>query len=285
MSLEDYKVLFLMEKSSIVIKGLEKRINAEEYETASIVENFDKIEEYAKDAGVFVVYNPQSILDVKYGQKNIVLIKDQAKDNNCNIIFVGEIGDKENITKEYPEFVASRWMVRPVDPDEFVTIVEEELRDHEKRLERKNYSEMDSKVNETLDVRDVHLSVKNGGGDKKRILIVDDDPSYAGMVKNWIKDRYKTDVVTAGMQAISFLLKKPVDLILLDYEMPVVDGPQVLQMLRQEPVTKDIPVVFLTGVSSREGVSRVMELKPAGYILKSTTRENLMNFLQEKLHG
>lgn len=285
MSLEDYKVLFLMEKSSIVIKGLEKRINAEEYETASIVENFDKIEEYAKEAGVFVVYNPQSILDVKYGQKKIVLIKDQAKDNNCNIIFVGEIGDKENITKEYPEFVASRWMVRPVDPDEFVTIVEEELRDHEKRLERKSYSEMDSKVNETLDVRDVHLSVKNGGGDKKRILIVDDDPSYAGMVKNWIKDRYKTDVVTAGMQAISFLLKKPVDLILLDYEMPVVDGPQVLQMLRQEPVTKDIPVVFLTGVSSREGVSRVMELKPAGYILKSTTRENLMNFLQEKLHG
>ena len=285
MSLEDYKVLFLMEKSSIVIKGLEKRINAEEYETVSIVENFDKIEEYAKEAGVFVVYNPQSILDVKYGQKNIVLIKNQAKDNNCNIIFVGEIGDKENITKEYPEFVASRWMVRPVDPDEFVTIVEEELRDHEKRLERKSYSEMDSKVNETLDVRDVHLSVKNGGGDKKRILIVDDDPSYAGMVKNWIKDRYKTDVVTAGMQAISFLLKKPVDLILLDYEMPVVDGPQVLQMLRQEPVTKDIPVVFLTGVSSREGVSRVMELKPAGYILKSTTRENLMNFLQEKLHG
>ncbi|WP_049944989.1 response regulator [Butyrivibrio sp. AC2005] len=285
MSLEDYKVLFLMEKSSIVIKGLEKRINAEEYETASIVENFDKIEEYAKEAGVFVVYNPLSILDVKYGQKKIVLIKDQAKDNNCNIIFVGEIGDKENITKEYPEFVASRWMVRPVDPDEFVTIVEEELRDHEKRLERKSYSEMDSKVNETLDVRDVHLSVKNGGGDKKRILIVDDDPSYAGMVKNWIKDRYKTDVVTAGMQAISFLLKKPVDLILLDYEMPVVDGPQVLQMLRQEPVTKDIPVVFLTGVSSREGVSRVMELKPAGYILKSTTRENLMNFLQEKLHG
>ena len=274
-----------MEKSSIVIKGLEKRINAEEYETVSIVENFDKIEEYAKEAGVFVVYNPQSILDVKYGQKNIVLIKNQAKDNNCNIIFVGEIGDKENITKEYPEFVASRWMVRPVDPDEFVTIVEEELRDHEKRLERKSYSEMDSKVNETLDVRDVHLSVKNGGGDKKRILIVDDDPSYAGMVKNWIKDRYKTDVVTAGMQAISFLLKKPVDLILLDYEMPVVDGPQVLQMLRQEPVTKDIPVVFLTGVSSREGVSRVMELKPAGYILKSTTRENLMNFLQEKLHG
>ena len=89
------------------------------------------------------------------------------------------------------------------------------------------------------------------------------------------------------MQAISFLLKVPekekVNLILLDYEMPIVDGPQVLQMLRQEPATANIPVVFLTGVGTREGVSRVMELKPDGYILKSTTRDDLLAFLDSKL--
>ena len=45
---------------------------------------------------------------------------------------------------------------------------------------------------------------------------------------------YKTDIVTTGMQAITFLLKNPVDMVLLDYEMPVMDGPQVLQVLRQE---------------------------------------------------
>jgi CheY-like chemotaxis protein len=122
---------------------------------------------------------------------------------------------------------------------------------------------------------------------KKRILIVDDDPSYAKMVREWIKDVYKVDVVTAGMQAISFLLKVPeddkVDLILLDYEMPVVDGPQVLQMLRQEEETANIPVIFLTGVSTKEGVQRVMALKPDGYLLKSTTREDLLSFLSCKL--
>lgn len=85
------------------------------------------------------------------------------------------------------------------------------------------------------------------------------------------------------MQAITFLLKKKVDLILLDYEMPVVDGPQVLQMLRQEDATKDIPVIFLTGNGTKEAVSRVMALKPSGYILKSTTRENLLNLLKAKL--
>ena len=77
---------------------------------------------------------------------------------------------------------------------------------------------------------------------------------------------------------------KKVDLILLDYEMPVVDGPQVLQMLRQEPATEKIPVIFLTGIGTKEAVSRVMALKPDGYILKTTPRGDLLGFLQKKLH-
>ena len=112
---------------------------------------------------------------------------------------------------------------------------------------------------------------------------MDDDPSYAGMVREWIKDEYQVDIVTAGVQAIKFLLKKSADLILLDYEMPVVDGPQVLQMLREEPETANIPVIFLTGIGTKEAVQRVMALKPSGYILKTTTRDDLLIYLREKL--
>ena len=94
-------------------------------------------------------------------------------------------------------------------------------------------------------------------------------------------------IIPAGMQAITFLLKLPesdkVDLILLDYEMPVVDGPQVLQMLRQEPATDSIPVIFLTGNGTKEAVTRVMELKPDGYLLKTTQKEDILKFLAEKL--
>ena len=120
-----------------------------------------------------------------------------------------------------------------------------------------------------------------------RILIVDDDPDYAKIVKEWIKDDFKVDIVTAGVQAINFLMKLPpndqVDLILLDYEMPVVDGPQVLQMLRSDEVTEKIPVVFLTGVGDKESVIRVMSLKPDGYLLKSTSKDGLLKFLKNKL--
>ena len=118
--------------------------------------------------------------------------------------------------------------------------------------------------------------------EKKRILIVDDDPAYAMMVRTWIKESYRADVVTGGMQAIRFLSRNPVDLILLDYEMPSVDGPQVLQMLREDPLTKDIPVVFLTGVGEKDSIDHVLALNPSGYLPKATTRVDLLNYLKEK---
>lgn len=276
---ESKRVVFIMEKSSIVISGLEKRLKADKYTTMSIAENFEKIGRYTDEVGVFIIYNPQEILFAKNGHKNMSLIKDQIMDSNGTLIFVGEAGDKEVITKEFPEFASYRWLIRPVEPEMFCTIVDEEAENYEKRQRRKKIAENSKEV----PFDDTGMLGEESSDTRKRILIVDDDPSYAMMVKAWIKPFYKTDVVTAGMQAITFLLKKPVDLILLDYEMPVVDGPQVLQMLRQEPTTKDIPVIFLTGVSSREGVQRVMELKPSGYVLKSTTSDNLLSIIEDKL--
>ena len=71
------------------------------------------------------------------------------------------------------------------------------------------------------------------------------------------------------------------DLILLDYEMPVTPGPKVMEMLRSESTTKDIPVIFLTGKSDKESVVQVLNLKPEGYILKSVTQNELIEKIAE----
>ena len=65
--------------------------------------------------------------------------------------------------------------------------------------------------------------------------------------------------------------------------MPIVNGSQLLQLLRQDPSTAGIPVVFLTGVSTKDEVAKVMELKPEGYLLKTTSREALLDYLSKKL--
>ena len=71
------------------------------------------------------------------------------------------------------------------------------------------------------------------------------------------------------------------DLILLDYEMPVTSGPQVLEMIRSEMKVGSIPVIFLTGKGDRESVLKVLALKPDGYLLKSMEKAALLKSLEE----
>jgi len=111
---------------------------------------------------------------------------------------------------------------------------------------------------------------------RKTILIVDDDPSYLGLVREWLKGTYKVAMANSGLQAIKWLGKNKADLILLDHEMPVTTGPQVLEMLRSEEKTKNIPVIFLTGKGDKESVMAVVALKPEGYFLKTIEREELL---------
>ena len=77
------------------------------------------------------------------------------------------------------------------------------------------------------------------------------------------------------MNAITWLAKNKADLILLDYEMPVITGPKVLEMIRSEAETSTIPVMFLTGNADRQSIMKVLELKPADYLLKKIDRAGL----------
>ena len=107
-------------------------------------------------------------------------------------------------------------------------------------------------VNEVAEAIDSYLKVF-GKQNKKKILVVDD----------------------SGAMAIKYLSTNRPDLVLLDYEMPIVDGKQVLGMIRSEAEFADIPVMFLTSKGDKESVMQVMELKPDGYLLKTMPPEQI----------
>ena len=88
-------------------------------------------------------------------------------------------------------------------------------------------------------------------------------------------------MANSGLQAIKWLGKNKVDLILLDHEMPVTSGPQVLEMLRNDAETSSIPVMFLTGKGDKESVMAVVALKPEGYFLKNIQKDELLQKLDE----
>ena len=70
---------------------------------------------------------------------------------------------------------------------------------------------------------------------------------------------------------------------MLDYEMPVVDGKQTLEMIRAENDIANIPVVFLTGVSDREHIEAVISLKPAGYMLKPPVKAKILEAIAKAI--
>lgn len=112
--------------------------------------------------------------------------------------------------------------------------------------------------------------------DRKHILVVDDDPIMLKTVKEQLHDDYDVGMAINGKIAMKFLERKRTDLILLDYEMPGENGPAVLAKIRENDELKDIPVVFLTGVSDRDKIKEAIALRPQGYLLKPIDHNKLM---------
>lgn len=113
-------------------------------------------------------------------------------------------------------------------------------------------------------------------GEKRRIMIIDDSTGMLRAIKMHLGNDYEVATAISGKIALKYLQNKRVDLILLDYEMPEMDGPEVFQRLQENPETADIPVIFLTGINDTAKIQKALSMKPKGYILKPVNRELLL---------
>ncbi len=122
---------------------------------------------------------------------------------------------------------------------------------------------------------------ENKESGKKKILIVDDSSIVRESMRQLLDKDYEVATAQSGLAAIRCMVLDRPDLVLLDYEMPVCDGRQVLEMIRSEPELADTPVIFLTGRTDKESVSKVISLKPAGYLVKSMKPEEIKKSVDE----
>lgn len=119
---------------------------------------------------------------------------------------------------------------------------------------------------------------------RPHILVVDDDKNVLKLLKAALEDRYDVTAIAGGKMALKFLETKTPDLIFLDYEMPVENGPEVFRKIKKLDSAKDIPVVFLTGVADREKITEVLSLKPNGYLLKPINMERVNDTIKSLLN-
>lgn len=117
-------------------------------------------------------------------------------------------------------------------------------------------------------------------GKKQHILVVDDNAMVLRNIKGVLESAYSVAVAPSGIHAFISIGKKMPNLILLDYEMPEMNGKEVLKKIREQKEYADIPVVFLTSMDSCETVMELLALKPAGYILKPADSQMLLERIE-----
>src|SRR4030042_1561344 len=110
-----------------------------------------------------------------------------------------------------------------------------------------------------------------------RILLVDDEADIVSTIEFRLKS-CEFDVTTAGngKEALEKATKEKPDLILLDINMPVMDGHEMLGRLRSRPDLKDTPVIMLTAYSDRRDVSKAADLGISDYVTKPFDFPELM---------
>lgn len=111
---------------------------------------------------------------------------------------------------------------------------------------------------------------------KKKILIIDDDIVTLKILKKYLEDQYEVQIENAGYRFVERMNEYEADMVLLDIEMPILNGLQVFTEIVKNPQYKKIPVVFLSGISNPGIVREVMEQGAAGYFVKTAPKTELL---------
>ena len=241
------RILIAADAEGIVVRGLETKLKGLGMDTVFSPLDVSSLKVSLIQSALVIIF----VDDADEQAGSLVFIKDYCVENDVYIIIISEQGYYEKAAGIIGTSCILNHYFRPIAMEKLLSQVEN------------------------------HMSEVASMEKRKSILIVDDDVSYMSMIMEWLKEKYRVSLANSGMEAITWLAGNTPDLILLDYEMPITPGPQVLQMIQSSVKTADIPVIFLTGKSDKDSILSVLALKPAGYLLKSIDKDGLNKELDE----
>lgn len=125
--------------------------------------------------------------------------------------------------------------------------------------------------------------LKQESANKKTILVVDDDATTLRSLKSILDDKYNVELAISGEKAFQLMEQKVPDLLILDYDMPVMNGKQVLEKVRATKNLAHLPAIFVTGVTDKSNITSLISLRPSGYLLKPITMDVLLAEIEKVL--
>ncbi len=237
-------ILVVSESKSFMVTSLIKQLEEQEHMVVHTSYNPSDISRMKEKIQLLLIYAEDMETD------SLVYLKDKVIEEDFPIFVLADVNQLEMVTSIIPQQFIKKHFLRPF-----------------------NVKDVVSEVDKYLTEDQTHL--------RKKILVVDDSGTMLRTVKEWLQDKYQVVLANSGVMAIKCLAVNRPDLILLDYEMPICDGRQVLEMIRAEADFSDLPVIFLTGKNDKESVMKVTALKPEGYLLKSMEPELIVKAIDD----
>jgi CheY-like chemotaxis protein len=240
-----HNVLLFSEIRSYMTIALEEQLKEHDYNVISVEPDLNAINAVKEPLACILIYAESDLLK---RQQALVFLRDKSVQDDVPVFVIGDINELAELRNLIPKKLLQQEFQRPIDVKEVV-----------------------SQMHEYISFYGTHH--------KKKILVVDDSGAMLRSVKSWLEGKYQVILANSGTMAIKYLSTNRPDLVLLDYEMPICDGKQTLEMIRSEREFADIPVIFLTGKQDRESIMQVMGLGPAGYLLKTMKPEEVKKYV------
>lgn len=119
--------------------------------------------------------------------------------------------------------------------------------------------------------------------DKKMIVAVDDSVIILKMLTKVLGEDYNLHAFSVGKRALKYLKEYVPDLIILDIDMPEINGYEMLKIIRENPNLQDVPVIFLTSNNDKNHVIKAAAFGANDYVIKPIDEEVLLEKIQAAL--
>ncbi|MCR5268437.1 MAG: response regulator [Lachnospiraceae bacterium] len=204
-------ILFINDEDGIVARGIVKALKGEDFKVITVKDIPEVILNHQAESSLLLYYPTGDIDHIKVVS---TMLAEMCRDDNKILCLAGDpidieaassIHDKDCITAVYP---------RPIN------------------------------LNKLAADMSGYYDIKTENKRTRTILVIDDDPDFLRIMEKWLSASYQVDCTHSGASALAYLDQKRPDLILLDYEMPGMNGNQVMQRIRSNLPTTAFPSFF-----------------------------------------
>ncbi|MCL2212041.1 MAG: response regulator [Treponema sp.] len=243
---ERYKIIYVDDVSTSLLT-LKRRLAGyhEVYPAESAEILFKSLEKITPDIILLDINMPH-----RNGYDIIKDLKDDERYENIPVVFITSQHDKESVVRGL-SFGAVDFIIKPFETMALVECIERHVAKSRTGKGKNN-------------------------DNKPHILAVDDVVSELKIIQTALHAKYKVHTISKPESVINFLQIKSPDLIILDYLMPVINGFELIPMIRELPDYKDTPIIMLTSAGTVEQVVEAIALGARDYVIKPFKESELI---------